>query len=206
LTQRLQDQRSIRRRRRATRRTHTSGSRLPNEVHRRLRREAKSLGLSTNEYLNLLLSLAETMRAGLLRGGTVDGKLLLLLVDNPLFRSLLQLACQSAMNAVEGNSGTSDPSEEAETETGSDGREGSSTPSGGVSPKGVPQPGGSWPPDGMVPGGGWPTRGNLPPTGQGPNSHPPGWGPPSAPRLSRPATRGLPMVPSPQSPSPFPFG
>ncbi|WP_026961649.1 hypothetical protein [Alicyclobacillus herbarius] len=83
--------------------------RVPKPLWERVQSEAARLGLSAQEYLNLLLSLAETLRSGLVQNGVVDGKPLLLLMENPLFRTMLQWACQSAASIAN--------ADDAETET-----------------------------------------------------------------------------------------
>ncbi|WP_067931598.1 hypothetical protein [Alicyclobacillus kakegawensis] len=76
---------------------------LPAGIRPRLNREASRLGMNTEEYLNLLLTLSETLRGALAQEDHIDAKPLLELMQNPWFRTMLQWVCKSAVSIANGN-------------------------------------------------------------------------------------------------------
>jgi hypothetical protein len=55
-----------------------------------IRGEAKSLGMSTDEYVRLTGTLFSTLRKAMSKQQTIDGRGLLQLVENPLFAAVIQ--------------------------------------------------------------------------------------------------------------------
>lgn len=73
-----------------------TGVLLPQRFTNDVRTEARALGLTTQEYLRLLLALSKSLRRGLLKRQNIDAKALLQLVESPIFGGLIQYVANSA--------------------------------------------------------------------------------------------------------------
>ncbi|WP_067922165.1 hypothetical protein [Alicyclobacillus shizuokensis] len=94
-----------------TTRTKRRARPLPADIRQRLHREASLLGMNTEEYLNLLLTLSETLRSALAEEDGINAKPLLELMQNPWFRTMLQWACKSAVSIANGDGESSEADE-----------------------------------------------------------------------------------------------
>lgn len=77
----------------------------------RIRREAKTLGMTQSEYLRLTLALSGALRSSFGDSG-LDPKALLTLVESPIFSMLLQSIGKTALDAVQSQGKTADNSDE----------------------------------------------------------------------------------------------
>ncbi|QQE80694.1 hypothetical protein [Alicyclobacillus sp. SO9] len=75
---------------------------------RQLQIEAQQLGLTTREYVRLILHVSSTLRAGLAQDREIDGKQLLKWVENPVFVAMIQWVSQYAVAAMNGESTSED--------------------------------------------------------------------------------------------------
>lgn len=71
------------------------------ELQQRILTEAKQLGLTSNEYLRLILALSTTLRKSIPGGPKMNGKQLLAFVDNPIFSLVLQSVIGTIMKQTE---------------------------------------------------------------------------------------------------------
>lgn len=62
-------------------------------------KEAKSLGLTSSEYMRLMLSVSSTLRENVHLDSTLQPRELLKLVENPLFSLVLQWITKNALSA-----------------------------------------------------------------------------------------------------------
>jgi hypothetical protein len=83
------------------------------ENRRVIVREAKALGLSTNEYMRLIIGLASSLREGIGDDKKVEGRQLLQLVENPLFTVILKTVVQSVALPTEEESDEESPAKDA---------------------------------------------------------------------------------------------
>lgn len=60
-----------------------------------IEREAKAVGLSTNEYMRLIIGLASSLRESFGETTKVEGRQLLQLIENPIFIAVLKTVVQS---------------------------------------------------------------------------------------------------------------
>ncbi|WAH35543.1 hypothetical protein [Alicyclobacillus dauci] len=74
------------------------------ELNKRIRAEAKALGLSHQEYLRLTLAISKALRESFGASGKVPPKELVMLVESPMFSMLLRGIVQTALSSVNGDS------------------------------------------------------------------------------------------------------
>lgn len=93
----------IRRQTRRTRVTRTqtrAAWKIGSEHRAKIVREAKSLGMSANEYMRLMLTLSSTLRENLHLDAGLKPKDLLKLVENPMFSMLIQWLAKNALSTI----------------------------------------------------------------------------------------------------------
>jgi hypothetical protein len=92
---------AVQRRRRTTTQRQAKGHFIDPETKRLLKREAKGLGLKSDEYLRLVGQLSATLRRGLADGEPVDARKLVKWAENPLVLSMIQMVCQYAVKSLD---------------------------------------------------------------------------------------------------------
>jgi hypothetical protein len=82
-------------------RTRARGNlRISPQNRRKILREAKLLGLTSDEYMRLMLSLSSTLRENLNLNADLKAKELLRLVENPLFGLVLQWVTSNTLSSM----------------------------------------------------------------------------------------------------------
>jgi|GEM_PF-5348693 len=81
-----------------------------------IRREARSLGLSTEQYMRLVVAVSSSLRKGLVNDETVNGAQLLAWVENPMFLALIQWISRYAVAAMQEQPATDDNPSDGEVQ------------------------------------------------------------------------------------------